>query len=389
MNKKQFTLIAKTFFGLEEILAEELKNLGANNVQVLSRAVSFSGDNALMYKACLWLRTALRILKPIAVFQAKDEHQLYEEISKINWDTFLDKEGTFAVDSTVNSQVFRHSKYVALKTKDAIVDQFRGKYNVRPSVHVSSPDLRINLRISNNECTVSIDASGDVMFKRGYRVENVKAPLNEVLAAGLLLLTSWQGDKLLIDPMCGSGTILIEAALLAKNIPPLGLRNIFGFMMWPDFDQKLWAEIKAEIPLKQKDIDLKLKGSDISLQNIQAARANISAANLEDDIVVSRKPFTEVKAPEEKGVLLTNPPYGERLDEDKINAFYQKMGDHLKQNFNGFDAWIISSSQDALKNIRLRHSRKITLYNGPLECKFMKYEMYKGSRKDEQQKEAK
>ena len=381
MNKNTFTLIAKTFFGLEELLAEELRSLGANDVQVLSRAVSFSADKELMYKVCLWLRTALRILKPLAEFKADDEHQLYREIQKIDWSQYLDKEGTLAVDSTVNSQVFRHSKYVALKTKDAIVDQFRDKYDVRPSVQVSSPDLRINLRISNKECTLSIDASGDAMFKRGYRVKSVKAPMNEVLAAGLLKHAGWTEDQPLIDPMCGSGTILIEAVLMAKNIAPLSFRNIFGFMLWPDFDQKLWADIKAESIKSQKELDLSIRGSDISLQSIQAARENIAAAGLEDDIIVSRKTFSEVKPQTNYGVLITNPPYGERLEDAQLNSFYTKLGDQLKKEFEGFDAWVISASQEALKNMRLRPSRKITLYNGALECKFMKYEMYKGTRK--------
>ncbi|UZR93694.1 THUMP domain-containing protein [Chondrinema litorale] len=367
---------------MEELLAEELESLGANNVQVLKRAVSFSADKELMYKSCLWLRTSLRIIKPIAEFQAEDEHQLYSEIQKIDWSQYLDKEGTLAVDSTVNSNIFRHSKYVALKTKDAIVDQFRDKFGVRPSVHVSSPDLRINLKISNKDCILSIDASGDAMFKRGYRVQSVKAPMNEVLAAGLLKHAGWTPDQPLIDPMCGSGTILIEAALMAKNVAPLSFRNIFGFMHWPDFDQKLWADIKADSVSQQKDIDdLSIKGSDISLQSIQAARENIAAANLEDDIIVSRKTFSEAKPQTDYGFLITNPPYGERLEDAQINAFYSKFGDQLKQEFNGFDAWIISSSQEALKNIRLRPSRRITLYNGSLECKFMKYEMYKGTKK--------
>jgi len=381
LNHTKFTLIAKTFFGLEEVLAEELNQLGASNVQILKRAVSFEADQALMYKACLYLRTALRILKPIATFRARDENELYKEIRKINWSNYLDKEGTLAVDSTVGSQVFRHSKYVALKTKDAIVDQFREKYDVRPSVHVANPDLRINLRISGTECTLSLDASGDAMFKRGYRIKSVKAPMNEVLAAGLIKLSGWKPDQVLVDPMCGSGTILIEAALIAKNMPPLTFRNVFGFMQWPDFDQKLWAEIKSKSKEGIKETEVILRGSDIALQNVQAARENISAAGLEDDIIVSRKPFSDTKSLTNSGVVITNPPYGERIEVDKLNALYSNFADHLKQSFQGYDAWIISSALDSLKQIRLRASRKITLFNGSLECKFMKFEMYKGSKK--------
>lgn len=381
MDNKKFQLVAKTFYGLEEVLAEELKELGAENVEVLTRAVSFEADKSLMYKSCLHLRTALRILRPISTFRANDENELYKEIQKINWEDYLDKEGTFAVDSTVNSNVFRHSKYIALKTKDAIVDQYRDKYDMRPSVHVKSPDLRINLRIKGQDCTLSLDASGDVMFKRGYRVKIVKAPMNEVLAAGLLKLSEWKPEIPLVDPMCGSGTILIEAALMARNIPPLSFRNIFGFMFWPDFDQKLWAEIKNDSKEQIKEAEIVLRGSDVSVDAIQAARENISAAGLEDDIIVSRKPFSETKALTPSGMLLTNPPYGERLETEKLNAFYSNFADHLKQNFQGYDAWIISAGLEALKHIRLRASRRITLFNGSLECKFLKFEMYKGSKK--------
>ena len=381
MSNKKFTLVAKTFFGLEEVLAEELNQLGASNVEILTRAVSFEADKALMYKACLHLRTALRVIMPISTFRARDENELYLEVQKINWEDYLDKEGTFAVDSTVNSNTFRHSKYIALKTKDAVVDQFRDKYDTRPSIHVKSPDLRINLRIKGQDCTLSIDASGDAMFKRGYRVKTVKAPMNEVLAAGLLKLSGWQTEMPLIDPMCGSGTILIEAALMARNIPPLSFRNIFGFMMWPDFDQKLWADIKNEAKEQIKETEMILRGSDISVDAIQAARENISAAGVEDDIIVSRKTFSETKALTPSGMLITNPPYGERLETEKLNAFYSNFADHLKQNFQGYDAWIISAALEALKHIRLRASRKMTLFNGSLECKFLKFEMYKGSKK--------
>ena len=373
--------IAKTFQGLEQVLAEELKNLDAQNIQILNRAVSFSGDKRLMYRANLELRTALRIIQPIRQFKVRNELNLYKRIREIDWSQFMTVKQTLAVNAVTNSNYFKHSKYVALKTKDAIVDQFRDKFDRRPNVNVLSPSLRIDVHIFDQQATVSIDTTGESLHKRGYRIATGEAPINEVLAAGMILLSNWQKDCNFIDPMCGSGTILIEAASYALNIAPAINRKAFGFMKRVDFDKALWEKVVLESKQRQTDFHHKIIGSDTNFGVIRKAQTNIEAAGLSEFIEVKRKGLEKLIPPEERGLIMMNPPYDERLQLKEVEAFYKMIGDQLKQKFTDYDAWIISANLSAMKNIGLRSSKKFTLFNGPLECKFQKFELYAGSKK--------
>jgi len=368
--------------GLEAVLAKELTAMGAKNVQQLTRAVQFSGDKKLLYRANLELRTALRILKPFESFKTKHENHLYKKMRGIDWENYLSLDTTFAINAVTSSKYLTHSKYVALKTKDAIVDQFRDKYGQRPSIDLKNPDFRIDIHISrDNLCTISLDSSGTSLHKRGYRVQAVEAPLNEVLAAGMILLSGWKKDCAFIDPMCGSGTLPIEAAYFAYNIPPQLYRDDFGFKKWKDYDADLWATVKREAEQRIQDFDYPILGFDQEFQALKVASQNVVAAHLEGKVEIDVARFERLDPPAEEGLIIMNPPYDERLSVADTEAFYQSIGDQLKQSFAGYTAWIISSNKEALKNIGLRTSRKMTLYNGPLECKFQKYELYAGSRK--------
>ncbi|MCB0634168.1 MAG: THUMP domain-containing protein [Saprospiraceae bacterium] len=371
----------KTFAGLESVLAEELSRLGAEKVEPGTRIVNCEGDLRVLYRINYESRTALRVLVPITTFRATHERRLYSKVRQIDWTKYLQIDQTFAIDAVTNSQHFRHSKYVALKSKDAIADQFRDRFDKRPSVDTQRPDLRIHVHISNDLCTVSLDSSGESLHKRNYRVDTVDAPLNEVLAAGMVLLSGWTGERPLIDPMCGSGTILIEAAMLAANIPPQRQRRDFGFRQWANFDKALWQEVKSSAQDKIRPTQVPILGYDRDFKAIKISQQNILAAQLASRVEVERKPFERLEPPSPPGLLMMNPPYDERLNVDDVQAFYKSIGDRLKQMYSGYDAWIISSNVDALKSIGLRASRRITLYNGPLECKFMKFEMYQGSKK--------
>ncbi len=380
MNYKA-TYLAKTFFGLEDILVEELQNLGARKVTPGKRAVSFEGDKTLLYKANLHLRTALRILVPVHQFTAKNEHQLYKNVQSLNWSKFINKRDTFAIDSTVHSGYFKHSKYIALKTKDAIVDQFRKHYNMRPSIDVINPTVRLHLHIREDMCSISLDSSGDSLHKRGYRTATNRAPINEVLAAGMIMLSGWRGDAPFLDLMCGSGTIPCEAALLAQNVAPGTFREKFGFFSWKDYDKKLWQEVKEEAKTLEVPLECPIMATDVSQKTIEIARGNLAHPAFED-IRMSRKDFFEYTPKYETGLLLINPPYGERFVQQNITDFYGNIGDKLKQNYNGYTAWIISSNKTAMKSIGLRPSKRLTLYNGSLECKFHRFDLYSGSKKN-------
>ena len=383
---QNFKMIAKTQLGLEEILAEELRQLGAQEITVLNRAVSFVGDLGFMYKANLCLRTAIRILQPIHQLTARRDVQLYEELKKFDWDRYIDLNNTIAVNAAVNSDFFNHSHYVALKVKDAIVDFFRDKSKgSRPNVDVKNPDVRINVHISNDKCNISLDSSGDSLHKRGYRHVTNNAPISEVLAAGLILLSDWDRESDFLDPMCGSGTLAIEAAMIACNIPPALHRKGFGFMNWKNFDHQLWNIIKDSALKKVKDFPGKIIACDRAFSSIRKTEANIKDALLEDIIEVHRMNF--IKKPylfENKGEIVFNPPYGERLEVD-VNELYAKIGDTFKKNYSGCSAWLITSDMEALKHIGLKHTRRIKLFNSQLECRFLKYEMYKGSKKHNKQ----
>ena len=374
-------IIAKTFAGLEKVLAQELKALGATNIELLKRGVQFEGDTRLLYQANLELRTALRVLVPIKSFHANHENILYRKVRQVDWSEYLGLQDTFAIDAVVNSPHFSHSKYVALKSKDAIVDQFRHNMGRRPNVDTKDPDLKVHIHINQNKGTVLLDSSGEPLYKRGYRQDTLEAPINEVLAAGLLLLSGWKGDKPLIDPMCGSGTIPIEAALLATQTPPLLHRKQFGFMKWKDFDSKLWEEVKADAQAKIKKDIPPIFGYDKELKAVRFSQYNAIAAKVDDKIQFDRKKFESLIPPSDHGVLLSNPPYDERLNKGDVNELYKMIGDQLKKHFAGFEAWIISSNMEAFKHVGLRPSKRIPLFNGPLECKFQKYEMYVGSKK--------
>ncbi len=376
-------LTAKTFHGLEQVLAKEIEDLGGTNIEILKRAVTYEGDQKLLYRSCYELRTALRILKPFHQFKTKHENHLYKKIKEIDWVSKFGLEQTFMVDAVTNSKYLTHSHYVALKAKDAMVDSFREIYErQRPSIDRRNPDFRLNLHIGrDNVCTLSWDASGESLHKRGYRVESVEAPINEVLAAGMVILSGWKIDKPLIDPMCGSGTIVIEAAMLANNIPPQRNREQFGFMKWKDFDAELWKQIRQEAKDQIVQNKQAIQGYDKDFQAIKAATKNSIAAGLENHISLDRQAFDQVSSSVNDGILITNPPYDERLEEADIFAFYKDMGHILKHQFEGYDAWMISSNIKAMKKLGLKPSKKKILYNGALECQFNCYELYRGSKK--------
>ncbi len=374
-------MVAKTLFGFEELLANELIQLGAQDVQADIRNVSFVGDKGFMYKANLALRTAIKILKPIHSFKVKNEQDLYDQIYKMDWTPYLKPTGTLAVDATINSTVFTHSLYIAQKTKDAIVDKFRNTTGERPNVDLRFPDLKVNVHIDRNTCNISLDTSGESLHKRGYKTATNIAPINEVLAAGLIMLSGWDGQSDFMDPMCGSGTILAEAAMIACNIPPNLMRAEFGFERWKDWDVDLFEKIEESLLNKTRDFHHRIIGFDKAPSAVAKAKENIKNAKLDDFIDIKNEDFFKTqKGGEGKLHIVFNPPYGERLDIDMEN-FYKQIGDTLKQNYPNTDAWLITSNLDALKHIGLRPSRKIHLFNAKLEARLVKYEMYAGSKK--------
>jgi putative N6-adenine-specific DNA methylase len=386
--EKEFRMTATTLFGLENVLAEELKKLGATEVKESVRSVSFKGDTGFLYKANIALRTAIRILKPIKVCKIYDEEDLYESIQKIKWENYLDTEGTFSIGAVVNSKNFTsNSHYIALKSKDAIADYFRHKYSKRPNVDLDHPDLKIHVHIQKEWCTISIDSSGDSLHKRGYRTATNIAPINEVLAAGMVLLSGYTGDENFIDPMCGSGTILIEAAMIANNIPANINRKHFAFENWKDYDDDLYFTIQDSLLKKIRSSHFKIMGFDKAPSAVQKAKANVISANLEEFIGVHHVNFfNSTKEVFGKTTIVFNPPYGERLNVE-TEEFYTKIGDTLKNNYSGSTAWLITSDVEALKHVGLRTSKRIALKNGDLNCKFVKYELYEGTRKIKESKE--
>ncbi len=372
--------IIKTLQGLEPVLAAELLAMGATEIQELKRAVSCSGDQRLLYRANYELRTALRVLVPIHGFRAQDEKSFYRGIQSVDWNQYLGVMDTLAIDATVSGEHFRHSHYISLLAKDAIVDQFRDRFGRRPSVNLDAPSLRLHVRIHGNQCDLLLDASGDSLHKRGYRRDIVEAPVNEVLAAGMILLTGWTGDSTFVDPMCGSGTLPIEAAMIAMRIPPQRNREGFGFFRWKDFDKNLWQDVKATADAKIREPQCQIFASDMDIRARNATAINLMAAGLEQVVHLDKIAFEKLEPPEVPGVLVTNPPYDERLKVDEISAFYQSIGDRLKQAWPGWTAWLISSNMEAWKKFGLRPSRKITLFNGPLECYFQKFDLYAGKK---------
>lgn len=378
---QQFELIAKTFMGLEPVLAKELAQLGASDVQVGRRMVSFMGDKELMYRANFQLHTAIRILKPIKHFKALSADDVYDGVKDIDWSEYIGLEKTFAVDSVVFSEEFRHSKFVAYKVKDAIVDQFRERTGKRPNISISNPDIRLHIHIAEDKCTLCLDSSGESLHRRGYRQESVEAPLNEVLAAGMILMTGWQGDCDFIDPMCGSGTLLIEAALIAHNMAPGLFRKEYAFEKWPDFDADLFDKIYND-DSQEREFHHHIYGYDIDLKAVNTARLNAKAAGLTSDITVEEQDFKDFVKPREKSIIVCNPPYGERISTPDLLGTYKMIGERLKHQFTGNDAWILSYREECFEQIGLKPSIKIPLFNGSLECEFRKYQMFDGKIKD-------
>ena len=379
--EENFNMVAKTLFGFEDLLANELTQLGAQHVKTGVRSVSFSGDKGFMYKANLGLRTAIKILKPIHTFTVNNEQDLYNNLYKMDWQQYVKPTGTIAVDATIHSELFTNSLYIAQKTKDAIVDKFRDTSGERPNVDLKFPDLKINVHVDRHQCTISLDSSGDSLHKRGYKLATNIAPINEVLAAGLIMLSGWDGQTDFMDPMCGSGTMLIEAAMIACNIPPNLMRKEFAFERWQDWDVDLFEKIEASLLSKTRDFHHKITGYDKAPSAVTKALENIKNAQLDDFIEVKHEDFFKTqKGGDEKLHMVFNPPYGERLNID-MQEFYKNIGDTLKQSYPNTDAWFITSNLDALKHVGLRPSRKIQLFNAKLEARFVKYVMYEGSKK--------
>ena len=366
MRTEKFEIIAKTFQGLEDVLAEEIIKLGGENVEQGRRMVSFTGDMELLYKANLCCHTALRILKPIYKFTASNTDEVYEKIKSINWDEYITPEETFSIDSVVFSDEFRHSKFVTYRVKDAIADYFTDKGRKRPSVRVNNADIVLNLHISHLSCTLSLDSSGESLHKRGYRVEQTEAPINEVLAAGMILKTGWHGEKNFIDPMCGSGTILIEAALIATNTNPGIFRKNFAFEKWKDYDEELFDRLYND-DSNEKEFHYKIYGSDISPRAIDIAQKNIKSSGMGRYIDLKVKPFQQYEDIPENGIMVTNPPYGERISTSDLMGLYTSIGERLKHVFKGYDAWIISYHDECFDKIGLKPAAKIALMNGELD----------------------
>jgi putative N6-adenine-specific DNA methylase len=378
---ENFKMIAKTFFGFEEILAKELQQLGAQEVEIGTRAVSFKGDKGFMYKANLSLRTALKILKPIYYFKATNDQNLYKGIQGIDWSKYIGENQTFVIDTTIHSDNFKHSQFVSQKAKDAIVDQFREKTGQRPSIDKDFPDLRINIHIDRDQVSVALDTSGASLHHRGYRTATNIAPINEVLASGMLLLSGWDGSSDFLDPMCGSGTLLAEAAMIACNIPANINRKEFAFEKWNDWDNDLFDQIIDALLKRTKEFHHTIIGYDKAPSAVQKAKDNIRNANLDDYVSIIQGDFFESKK-ENTGPLhmVFNPPYGERLNIE-LERFYREIGDTLKNNYPNTNAWFITANLEALKFVGLRPSRKIKLFNGSLEARLVKYEIYEGSKK--------
>ena len=379
---ENFKMIAKTFYGFEEILSEELLKLGAQKIIKGNRNVSFYGDKGFMYKSNISLRTALKIIKPIKEFKFKDIDEYYKKIYEIKWEDYLDSNGSFLINSVVfNSKIFNNSKFTSLKAKDAIVDRFRNKFKNRPSINSFNPELKIEIHVNRNFCTISLDSSGESLHKRGYKKYNSAAPLNEVLAAGIILMSAWDKKSDLLDPMCGTGTFLIEAAMIARNIAPNLNRLAFAFEKWKDWDNELFETIEESVKSKEIEFEHKLYGFDISSAMIKKAEKNIEISGLGVDIEIVKKDFlTSIKTDNDKLHVLINPPYDKRISAD-VNQLYKKIGDTLKNNYLYSDVWIITANLEAIKSIGLKSSKKIKLFNANLESRLLNYKIYPGSKK--------
>jgi putative N6-adenine-specific DNA methylase len=374
--------IAKTLFGLEEVLADELRNLGGSDILIYNRAVGFSGDKRMLYKANYNLRTALKILVPLCEADINNEQDLYSFVRTVRWEKYMGVNDTLAVEVAMNTDLFTHTQYISQKIKDAIVDQFRDKFGSRPSVDLDKPTLRVNAFISNKTIKLSRDSSGESLHRRGYRITQGPAPLNEVLAAGLIKLTGWDCKVPLIDFMCGSGTIPVEAAMLALNIPPGDLRTDYGFQKWKDYEPKIFNEIVNDRTSTVNQSDIQVFASDISPDFVRLAQRHAQNAGVLQHIKFNACHFNDFIPPAPPGIVIINPPYGERIVQENINEFYAEIGDKFKKGYAGYEAWIISANAEAVKHVGLRPSPKLPVYNGQLECRFNRYVLYAGSKKD-------
>ncbi|MFT4986084.1 MAG: putative N6-adenine-specific DNA methylase [Flavobacteriales bacterium] len=385
-------MTAKTLKGLEKIVAEELKEIGASNIEILKRAVSFEGDKSILYKANLHLRCAIAVLTPIYEFKAKDEFQLYDKMKEFDWSQHLSNDTTFSFNSSVHSEYFDHSMYVSLKCKDAIVDQFRAKTGERPSIDRDNPDIAFNIHLTQDQVRISLDSSGKSLNKRGYRNKSFDAPLNECLAAGMIKLTGWHGEKSFVDPMCGSGTLLIEAALIATKTAPGLLRAKpdgygFAFQKWKDYDQELFDKLVEEAMNNVVRSEIEILGFDADIYAIDLSKMSSIDMGFNFLIKIEKKGFAEMECNQLKDyIIVMNPPYNERLELEQVEKFYGMIGSTLKHKHMGAQAWIITSNIDGMKSIGLKTSRRFHLMNGSLECKFHGYDLYDGSKKAKKQK---
>lgn len=385
LSSNQYHILIKTLFGLEHVLAEELNSLGIQNVGILNRAVEFKGDLTDIYKSNLYLRTAMSVYLKIGEGNAANQDKLYNTVRNIRWDKYFSVNNTFAIEAFSNSKTLTHSQFTAQKTKDAIADFFRDFSGKRPNVDLEKPDIKIYVHVNNDKCTLYLNSSGVPLYYRGYNKRTGLAPLNDILAAGIIKLTGWNEKTPLYDPMCGCGTIPAEAYMIANNIPPTIFRQYFAFKHWLNFDNDLWQSILFEARSKiKKNTDIRIHCSDIDYKIIKDASINLSRIDSEHNIDISRKDFFNASPPFEEGIIISNPPYGLRLTSEDINNLYKKIGDKLKFNYNNYDAWLISSELKAMKFIGLKPSKKIILYNGQLECRLNKYSIYKGSIKSGQ-----
>lgn len=383
MGKGIMTILAKTMAGLEDVLADELEEIGASKIEILNRAVRFEGNMELLYKANYLCRTALSILVEQFSFKFYSQEDFYYKILNYNWDPLFEHDTTFMVDATISGDLFTNSHYTALLCKDAIVDYFRKKYNQRPTVDRFEPHLKVNVYIRQDQCSILIDSSGDSLFKRGYRVATGDAPIKEVLAAGIIMLSGWNGDTNFYAPMCGSGTFAIEAAMIASKIPAGYYRERFGFMNWINFDPNLWERVKKEADDNISEFDAIIHASDIDPKMVKFTYRNAQKAKLHKDIIITESSFEDFDFPKDGGTIIFNPPYGERLELDNIEENYKKIGDTLKQKCANYEVWMIAGGTNVHKYVGLKPSRKLTLFNGAIECKMLKYDMYEGSKKNE------
>lgn len=375
---KTYKIIIKTHAGLENVVAQELVTLGCPQPEILVRAVAVRGDDSLLYKINYCCRTALKVLKVFNEFKFSDNSSFYTQIKTLPWERYLKPDGSLAVDAIQNKSIFNNTHYIARFTKDAIADRFRELYKQRPSVDLNAPDVYVNIYIHQGSCTVSLDSSGQSLHKRGYKMLGAEAPVNEVTAAGIIRLSGWQANENFFDPMCGSGTLLLEAAMQAKNLPGAYYRKNLAFMKWLSFDEEIYKRVVDEAAEKIAKIRSQICGADISEHNVRKSNENTRLAKLNRHISVTKSDFFATVPPFKKGVIITNPPYGERLKIEDNKTFYKKIGDTLKQKYAGYTAWVFTQNMETHKYMGLRPSRKITLYNGKIECKLLKYDLYDG-----------